>query len=720
METAAPKHLPYKSSCQYFGAPWAKSTTLLTIVLAAFGIGCSSESNPTSNDPATIPLTNEQETLSARLSKTVDAAAENGFTGSVLVRVDGTDLLAEGYGLANRNNNAPLTDTTAFDTSTMAMEFTAAAIYKLQEQRLLNVSDPIDSIFPNIPTDKADISLLQLLTHRAGFAESHSNEDIFEPVDRFEARQRIFNQALLFAPGNDVIRSNSGYTLLADVVQEVSGRDFAEYVRTELFTPAGLEQTGFYGDEQWQSGQTAIGYGAETFADNDPANWPYTWASVGNGGLVTSVRDYNRWLTALSDGTVLSASTFNDFQAQRELYLDFGTQQIGGETVDVFGAEGMFGQVSLGFESLGNKTRIIVMSNAEETPFALIRLIENLADDIFNPEPSGELTIASVFENAIENGFSGSVLVRYQGEVLLDSAAGFANRESQTAFATDTVSTMGSLTKQYTGALIMTLQEAGLLDVEDSLSDHFIDVPADKANITIHQLLTHTAGLRVGFGSDYDEIGRDEYLQLVWASPLNSAPGTVYDYSNTGYSIAAAIAETVTGQSYEEALSERVLMPAGLIETGYLLPDWSNRVISTGYRGNNSLPDFGSNWQGDGPTWHLRGNGGLLTTTSDFLKWHDALAGESVLTSESIAQLQAPHVDEGFGDSFYGYGWVTEETPAGTLHWHDGGNGFHFALVYRFVEEDLVIIMLSNEDNEAAGELVPRLAQAASPSLKNW
>jgi len=708
-------------------APTSKLLALLTVSLTIFAIGCSSSSDPTpiAQSPSAQmqdqePLTADEEALRLQLLQVAEAAASDGFSGSVLVMANGKELLVSSHGLANRDNNTPITETTAFDLSTVAMEFTAAAIYKLQEQGMLNLSDSIGSILPDAPADKADITIQALLRHRAGIAQSHSSGNIFEPMDRLEARQRIFDQPLDFEPGTNIQLSFSGYTLLADIIQEVSQRDYAEFVRTELFVPAGLEHTGFYGDDIWQSDQTAIGYDSETFGDNNPANWPYTWAAVGSGGLVSSVRDFNRWLTSTSSGTVLSPATFAAFHAQRPDHFDLGTEDYGDENAVFFPAEGEFGQLSLTGESLGNGTRIMVMSNASDGPSDIISLSTGLTRTIFEPEPAGGLTVPLVFQNAIDNGFSGAVLVRYRGEVLLNSAAGFADREAEIAFTTDTVSTMGSITKQYTGALIMALQEAGLLSVEDRLSDHFADVPADKADITIHQLLTHTAGIDGDLGGDDEPIGRDDYLQLFWATPLEVEPGAEFIYSNVGYSIAAAIAEIVTGQSYEVALNERLLAPAGITETGYILPDRTGRTIADGYRGSSRITDFGSNWGEDGPTWHLRGNGGLLTTTNDFLKWHDALAGESVLTTSSIEALQASHVDEGFGGSFYGYGWVTEETPAGPLRWHNGGNGFHFANFLRFTDEDLVVVMLANEENRASDQLVWQLARAASPALRFW
>lgn len=330
-------------------------------------------------------------------------------------------------------------------------------------------------------------------------------------------------------------------------------------------------------------------------------------------------------------------------------------------------------------------------------------------------------TVSQVYNSAVVQGFSGSVLVRYKGDILLNEAAGFADRELAIPFSTGTVSTMGSITKQYTGALILSLQEAGMLSVDDTLADHFINVPQDKADITIHQLLTHSAGFPAGLGPDAQPISRIDYLELAWSTPLLFKPGTAFSYANTGYSIAAAVAEKVTGQSYEVALNERLLTLANVNETGYVIPDWSDRVIAKGYSGSRVFDQTRTSIAAaEGPYWNLRGNGGLLTTTSDMLKWHDALAGIDMLSANSIEQLQTRHVSNNYLDESYGYGWNIADTPVGELFFHNGGNGHHFASMRRFIEEDLVVIMLSNEMNESSICLPTNLARASAPKLESW
>jgi len=99
-------------------------------------------------------------------------------------------------------------------------------------------------------------------------------------------------------------------------------------------------------------------------------------------------------------------------------------------------------------------------------------------------------SIAQVFQSAVVSGFSGNVLIRHREQVLLDEAVGFADRALAIHNVTDAISSMGSITKQFTGALILSLQEAGLLHVDDKLTDHLNDVPIDKSNITIHPVIT--------------------------------------------------------------------------------------------------------------------------------------------------------------------------------------------------------------------------------------
>jgi CubicO group peptidase (beta-lactamase class C family) len=293
----------------------------------------------------------------------IEEAVAEGFSGSILVVVDGQRLAASGHGLANRADNTVNTENTAFDVGSILKDFTATAIFALQEADKLSISDPLSKFFPDVPAEKSEITLLQLLQHTAGFDEYHDTSGDFEPMTRAEARERIFAQDLLFEPGSDEAYSNSGFTLLADVVETASGESFTEYVRHAIFEPAGMERSGFYSESLWQTVDTAVGYEAETFDDNDPATWPYTWALIGNGGLVSTVVDLEKWFAALENEQVLGVVALEEM---REQYLSLGAATVSGELVYSYAGAGDFGLGGVAVDVPGKDTRVIVASNAYE------------------------------------------------------------------------------------------------------------------------------------------------------------------------------------------------------------------------------------------------------------------------------------------------------------------------------------------------------------------
>ena len=148
-------------------------------------------------------------------------------------------------------------------------------------------------------------------------------------------------------------------------------------------------------------------------------------------------------------------------------------------------------------------------------------------------------------------GFSGVLLVAKDGGVILAKGYGMADRDKKIRATADTVMCVGSITKQFTGAAILKLETQGKLKVTDPITRYFKGVPDDKKGITLHQLLTHSAGFVAELGEDYQPIGRDDFIRLALKSELRSKPGERHRYSNVGYSLLGAIIEIVTGKSYE-------------------------------------------------------------------------------------------------------------------------------------------------------------------------
>lgn len=292
-------------------------------------------------------------------------------------------------------------------------------------------------------------------------------------------------------------------------------------------------------------------------------------------------------------------------------------------------------------------------------------------------------------------GFAGSILVAKDGQILLHKGYGLADREKGIPFTPETVFDIGSITKQFTAAAILKLESEGKLKVIDPLGKYFEGVPEDKAGITLHHLLTHSAGLEDVFSGDYDEMPKERLVQAALASKLLWSPGTRYQYSNAGYSLLAMVVEKVSGQPYEKYLRETFFKPAGMEKTGYRLVAWKPEELARGYRGDDPWgTPLEKNWAPDGPWWTLRGNGGILSTTGDLYKWSLALEKGEVLSKEAQAKAYTPHVPEDEeGSSHYGYGWAIDKGPGGTRRIaHNGGNGVFAADFQRYPEDRLVIL----------------------------
>ena len=252
-----------------------------------------------------------EDNFQKKIDSYVRTAVEAGFSGAVLVAIGGKVILQSGYGLADREKNIPVRKETVFDIGSITKRFTKAAILKLEEQGKLRRSDTLDNFFDNVTEDKAGITVQQVLEHTAGFHEYHDTTGDFEEMDREQALKTILNQKLLFKPGDQEAYSNSGYTLLAAIIELSSNQSYQSFLEKYLFKPAGMNRTGFYRDSLWKEDEVAIGYEGRTIGKkNSPYYWPYmTWALIGGGGMVSSVGELYKWIQALEAGMVLSGKT---------------------------------------------------------------------------------------------------------------------------------------------------------------------------------------------------------------------------------------------------------------------------------------------------------------------------------------------------------------------------------------------------------------------------
>jgi len=301
-------------------------------------------------------------------------------------------------------------------------------------------------------------------------------------------------------------------------------------------------------------------------------------------------------------------------------------------------------------------------------------------------------------------GFSGAVLAARRGQVLLNKGYGFADEANGEPYTCDTVFDIASVSKQFTAAAVLALEMDGKLRVEDTLGRFFPGAPADKAVITLHQLLTHTSGMPDVLGAEYEPVGRDEMLRRAFAAPLLLRPRR-FRYSNAGYSVLAAVVEVAAGRPLGDFMRERLFLPAGMHHTGFRLSSEDRHRLPQGYGmdGPWGTP-LDHPWAADGPWWNLRGNGGVLTTTGDMYRWHLALGGDRVLSGPERVKLLTPYVPEGHGTpARYAYGWSIVAGPTGgRVASHTGGNGVFDTDIRRYLDDQAFLIASSNHTDFSA------------------
>ncbi len=310
--------------------------------------------------------------------------------------------------------------------------------------------------------------------------------------------------------------------------------------------------------------------------------------------------------------------------------------------------------------------------------------------------------IEKFFQLAESYGYSGNVLISRKGIVLLKRGYGWQDREKKIKETAETIFDVGSVTKQFTAAAILNLEAEGKLSVNDRLSKYFPAAPDDKKDITLHQLLTHSAGFPGAIGDDYDLITAEAFMELAFKTKLLYVPGASYDYSNVGYSILGIVIEKVSGKKYENYLHDALFVPAGMLHTGYLLPGFKNEQLAVAYRDDERWGTMLEHkWAADGPGWHLKANGGILSTLDDMYKWYVAMRNKTVLPASELSRQFAPHVRETGAETFYGYGWVIEPSEKGdTIIWHNGGNGAFNTYMGFDLKNDLVMIISSNSNDK--------------------
>jgi CubicO group peptidase (beta-lactamase class C family) len=310
-----------------------------------------------------------------------------------------------------------------------------------------------------------------------------------------------------------------------------------------------------------------------------------------------------------------------------------------------------------------------------------------------------------------------AVLVTKDGEVLLRKGYGLAELELSVPIEPDMVFRIGSVTKQFTAAAILLLEQQGKLSVQDDIRKHLPDYPTGGRTIRIEHLLTHTSGIRsytdmqAFWERMRDDLTVDELIATFRDEPLGFEPGEKYAYNNSGYVLLGAIIEKASGKSYEAFLRENIFEPLEMSRSYY---GSASRIIpgrAQGYGGANG--EF-ANAEYLSMTLPYAA-GSLLSTVDDLAKWDRALYGTKLLSGASLDKWWKPYRIASGESTHYGYGWSLSSYQGRQVIGHGGGiNGF-LCQVLRVPEERIFVAVLTNRNEEKADpDLVARKLAAAA------
>lgn len=230
---------------------------------------------------------------------------------SVLVIRDGEPLVRRAYGFANLEERIAATPSTNYRLASVTKQFTAAAILLLAEDGRLRLDDPVRKWLPSLPDATNGVTIRHLLTHTCGVVDY---EDVIPPGTTVQLKDADVLRLLesqprtYFAPGTSYRYSNSGYALLALIVEKASGETFATFLRDRIFTPLGMTNTVAHEEGVSTVAQRAFGY------TNEGGRWirtdqSLTSAVLGDGGIYSSIEDLAKWDAALDDDRLLSTES---------------------------------------------------------------------------------------------------------------------------------------------------------------------------------------------------------------------------------------------------------------------------------------------------------------------------------------------------------------------------------------------------------------------------
>jgi CubicO group peptidase (beta-lactamase class C family) len=356
-----------------------------------------------------------------------------------------------------------------------------------------------------------------------------------------------------------------------------------------------------------------------------------------------------------------------------------------------------------------------------------------------SPDDALQTRIGSIFSPIVQPGEPGlAVLAKKDGKIIIAQGYGVRELGSPAKIDPETNFRLASFTKQFTAMAVMLLVHSGKLHYDDHLAKFFPNFPPYGTDITVGQLLNHTSGL-----PDYAEIMEkeeknggpqwspehqiqdDEVLALLKAQAVGKfAPGSRWEYSNSGYVVLGIIVAKASGMPYREFLHRRIFAPLKMSHT-LVYQKGKNEIRDRAF--GHSKEDGKLVETDQSPTSATLGDGGIYSNVMDLAKWDEGLQRHTLLSEKEMQPAltpvklsdgsephwprdpQAPNTAEPPA-VMYGFGWFLNPYQGHPRYYHDGGTMGFRTTIQRFINDHVTVIVLSNRTDLNPDELSLKVA----------
>jgi len=693
-------------------------------------------------------LVQAQESMTTQLQMVLEDAVnspETAFPG-VTLYVKSPDLgtWTGAAGLSNMETSIAMKSDDKFRAGSTIKPMIAVIILQLVEEGKFSLDDPMTAVLPESVTSKFtysdQITVRMLLNHTSGMADCIGpvmNEIIADTAKVWEVDEWLDIAAAqdpYFAPGEDWIYSNTDYILLGLVIEQATGRSWRAEFRKRIIEELNLENTLLPepGDlsipGNYAHGYMDLGAGLVDVTGVDPSMAD----AAGGSALVTTTIDLARFLDAVlageffqNTGTLEEMLTFVDVPEGNTPIIGLVGYGLGmmkssfPGNIEMVGHSGdTAGFSTFAFHLPAEGITVSGVVNDMDPSGILLRVLSPSLEELipdFKPkiselDPASSALQGLLDQQVQEQDILGMAMsVRLADGTVIGKASGYSDPSGDEAWSVDTVSAIGSVTKTYTGVVVMQLVEEGKLSLDDTIDTWFPQQP-NGDRITVRMLLSHTSGIANYISGENVMEGKwnkewapmDLVAEANKIGPVGESGSREAHYSNTGYILLGLIIENITGNSWAQEVESRIIEPLDLKDTTFLSKEgvWGSIMVvgyaktADGYISSLEIP-----WYPHPSTvWSA---GEIVTTLSDLMIFASALFDGKLVSRETLAIMAQPLGTDVDSGRTWGLGGATLEM-GGFRGFGMGGDipGYHGFFVGVLDTKLIVTALVNTEEGD--------------------